>query len=53
MIFVWCLEHQNIESDEKEKNEESKNQKTRIFRLSQHETSLAPLIEGNNTDLIE
>lgn len=50
---MWCLENQNIENDEKEKNGESKNQKARIFRLSQHETSLTPLIEGNNTDLIE
>ncbi|XP_016657568.1 histidine decarboxylase [Acyrthosiphon pisum] len=46
-------ENKNIESDEKEKNGEPKNSKSRIFRLPQHETNLTPLIEGNNADLID
>ncbi|XP_015372399.1 PREDICTED: histidine decarboxylase [Diuraphis noxia] len=46
-------ENKNTESDEKEKNGEPKNQKSRIFRLPQHETNLTPLIEGNNADLID
>ncbi|XP_060856453.1 histidine decarboxylase isoform X1 [Metopolophium dirhodum] len=46
-------ENKNTESDEKEKNGEPKNSKSRIFRLPQHETNLTPLIEGNNADLID
>ncbi|XP_026821035.1 histidine decarboxylase [Rhopalosiphum maidis] len=47
------LENKNTDSDEKEKNGEPKNPKSRIFRLQQHETSLTPLIEGNNANLID
>ncbi|KAL4126472.1 hypothetical protein QTP88_010694 [Uroleucon formosanum] len=46
-------ENKNTESDEKEKNGEPTNSKSRIFRLPQHETNLTPLMEGNNTDLID
>ncbi|XP_025203410.1 histidine decarboxylase [Melanaphis sacchari] len=46
-------ENKNTESDEKEKNGEPKNPKSRIFRLPQHETNLTPLIEGNNADLVD
>lgn len=43
----------NNESDGKEKNEEPRNPKQRIFRHTQHETSLTPLFEGNNADNID
>lgn len=46
-------ENKSTENDEKEKNGEPKNPKSRIFRLPQHETNLTPLMEGNNTDLID
>ncbi|XP_022178836.1 histidine decarboxylase [Myzus persicae] len=46
-------ENKIIESDDKEKNGEPKNPKSRNFRLPQHETNLTPLFEGNNADLID
>ncbi|VVC44138.1 Pyridoxal phosphate-dependent decarboxylase,Aromatic-L-amino-acid [Cinara cedri] len=46
-------ENKIIETDEKGETEEPRNQKSRIFRLTQHETSLTPLMEGNNADNID
>lgn len=47
------LENNTISSDEKEKNGESRNPKSRVFRHAQHETSLTPLFEGSNVDLLD
>lgn len=53
IYYSWFIENKSTESEEKEKNGESKNPKSRIFRLPQHETNLTPLMEGNNTDIID
>lgn len=53
IFILWFIENKIIESDDKEKNGEPKNPKSRNFRLPQHETNLTPLFEGNNADLID
>lgn len=54
VVFIFFFSENKIaENDGKEDNEEPANQKPRIFRHTQHETSLTPLMEGNTADNIE
>lgn len=52
-IKLCFLDNTSIENVEKEKNGELKNSKSRMIRHNQRETSLTPLIEGNNVDYID
>jgi len=50
---LWFLEDNESENVEKEKNEELRSLKPRMIRHNQRDTSLTPLIEGNNVDCID
>lgn len=47
------IDNKEIKNDEKETNGEQKTLKSRMFRHNQRETNLTPLIEGNNTDIVD
>lgn len=52
-LYFCFVENKNIENEDKEKNGDLRISNTRIFHHNKRETNLTPLIEGNNTDLMD